>query len=132
MTSSVKQTTAEMALLQHNRRITAIERSDGSNRWIYVNPQGGPDTDPEGPEFQNGWTNVGSPDADLAFKRFLNWVHLRGAFTGGSDGTVVFTLPEAYRPMFRQQMLLPLGDGSGWASVLIDTTGDVTYVTQGT
>lgn len=131
MTSSVQQVTLDLAVKQHNARLIALERSDGSNRWVAVNPEGGPDTDPEGPEFQNGWANVGAPQAPVEFKRFLNWVHIRGAFTGGADNTVVFTLPPAYAPLYPQAALGPLADGSGVYSLIIGTDGTVTYVTAG-
>jgi len=117
-------------LKQHNSRLTSIERSDGSDRWIAVNPEGGPDTDPEGPEFQNGWANVPG-QAPVAFKRFLNWVHIRGVFSGGADGSIVFTLPEACWPLYPEAIVGSLADGSGVWTCGIDTSGNVTYITQG-
>lgn len=131
MTSSVQQVTLDLALKQHNARLISLERSDGSNRWVAVNPEGGPDTDPEGPEFQNGWANVGAPFAPVQFKRFLNWTHIRGAFYGGSDDTVVFTLPELYWPLYPEAIIGSLADGSGGWTCLVGTDGTVTYVTQG-
>lgn len=131
MTSRVQQTSVELALKQHNARLTALERSDGSNRWILVNPEGGPDTDPEGPEFQNGWANLGAPFAPVAFKRFSNWVHIRGAFGGGPDNSVVFTLPEPYWPT----MLTPLNPGTfsdytAAFTLFVDVDGTVNYVQE--
>jgi hypothetical protein len=130
VTSSVHQVTVASALKQHNGRLTALERSDGSNRWVTVNPEGGPDTDPEGPEFQNGWFSVGAPYPPVQFKRFLNWVHLRGAFSGGSDNTVMFTLPPAYCPIAVETLMLPYTDGSDFATVSVSPSGDVTYLTN--
>lgn len=119
-------------LRNHSRRLLKIENSDGSWPWINVGTYPtDPGTTPDSPPFESPWTNVGSPEAPVSFKRFLNWVHIRGAFTGGDDGTVVFTLPPLYVPAFRQMLLLPLGDGSGSATVLVDIDGTVTYVTQG-
>lgn len=123
-------------LRNHAKRIAKIENSDGSWPWVCVDdgssaPCIPPTTNPAYTVFENGWTNVGSPEAPVSFKRFLNWVHIRGAFTGGADNTVVFTLPPLYVPAFRQMLLLPLGDGSGSATVLVDIDGTVTYVTQG-
>lgn len=128
MTSSIRQVTTELALKQHNARLTALERSDGSGRWVAVNPEGGPDTDPEGPEFQNGWANVGG-QAPVAFKRYDNWVHIRGAFSGGTDGTIVFTLPEEYWPIFPVIQTGAFADGSGTFTFSIDVSGNVTYIT---
>lgn len=115
-------------------RVTVIENSDGSWPWIYVGDYpADPFTTPDSPPFQNGWANVGPPYHLVAFKRFLNWVKIRGAFSGGDDGTIVFTLPALYVP----SMVVPLppgqlGDGSGIFNAIVDTDGNVTYITSGT
>lgn len=116
----------------HNQRLNAIERSDGSAHWINVaNDSSDPLWTFESPPWQNGWGNVGGVEAPVSFKRFLNWVHIRGAFTGGVDGTVVFTLPPAYCPAFQQAAVGPLADGSGVYTYLIGVDGTVTYITAG-
>lgn len=132
MTSSVNQLSVDLALKQHNARLTAVERSDGSSPWIYVGTYpGDANTTPESPPFENGWGNVFSGQAPVSFKRFSNWTHIRGAFTGGSDGTVVFTLPPEYAPLYPQAITGSLTDGSGVWTCIIGTDGSVTYVTQG-
>lgn len=53
------------------------------------------------PAFQNGWSNDGSPYETLAFRLLSNnQLIMKGVITGGTttDGTVLFTLPEGYRP----------------------------------
>lgn len=121
------------ALRNHEDRIAKLENSDGSWPWIYVGTYPtDPFTTPDSPAFQNGWVNVGPPYHLVAFKRFLNWVKIRGAFTGGADGSIVFTLPDLYRPT----MVVPpppgqLGDGSGIFNFIVDAAGNVTYITSG-
>ncbi len=118
-------------LRDHRQRIAFLEGSDGSNEWVYV---GTYPTDPltsiESPPFENSWTNIGGGQAPVSFKRFLNWVHIRGAFTGGADNTVVFTLPPAYRPLYPQAIVGPLTDGTGAWTCIVGTDGTVTYVTR--
>lgn len=54
------------------------------------------------PAFQNSWgNNGGGTDETAAFRKDGNTnVYLKGYISGGTtaDGTVVFTLPEGYRP----------------------------------
>lgn len=135
-----------------NRRLTGLDQSDGTSHWIYVCVD---NTDPnytlESPLFENGWMNAGPPDAPVSFKRFLGWIHMRGGvtnasitpsvmfhFTTSADGVTPNTGQPlmAFWPFYRQQLLVPLGDGSGSASVLVmgpnDTDpGSVSYVNQG-
>lgn len=45
--------------------------------------------------FQNGWTNLGSGFSPVCFMVTVeNYLEIHGAFTGGADGSVVFTLPD--------------------------------------
>ena len=72
------------------------------------------------PVFQNSWTNYGSPYTVAAFyKDPYNVVRLKGFITGGTstDGTVVFTLPEGYRPSER---IVLTTENSGWNPMSID------------
>lgn len=120
----VQQANEPDALRSLNRRLSYLENSDGSSPWITVG-----DTDPtvDAPDYQNSWEP--DPDNPLQFKRFLNWIHFRGGFFGGDDGTVVFTLPSLYLPEADESMLLPLADGSGIGYVEISAeTGDVLYL----
>jgi hypothetical protein len=63
--------------------------------WIEVGATGAP-------SFQNSWANVGGTnDETLAFKKELDrFLFIKGEIDSGTiaDGTVVFTLPEGYRP----------------------------------
>lgn len=133
MTSSiVLPPSVSLALRDHHTRLVNIERSDGSNPWIYVADD---DTDPlwtpQSPPWENGWGNAGGGQAPVSFKRFLNWVHIRGAFIGGADGTVVFTLPVDYVPLYPVSTTGGLADGSGIFSYIIGIDGTVKYVTAG-
>lgn len=132
---TVQQTTNDLLLRQYGKRLANLENNDGSSPWITVGSgvQIGVDAanDPiYAPDFENGWDNIpGAPP--LQFKRFLNWVHFRGGFLGGVDGSVVFTLPIYHRPLFEQPMLIPMSSGTGTASVLIQTDGTVTFIGYG-
>ena len=54
---------------------------------------------PGEPAFQNSWHNNAHPFQTAAFyKDHEGVVHLRGAVSGGSAGTVIFQLPPGYRP----------------------------------
>lgn len=123
MSSIVQQTSFAGALREHRQRISNLENSDGSGPWVFV---GG--SDPLSPPFLNGWGNTGAPQADVSFKRFLNWVHLRGGFIGGALNTIVFVLPEFFRPAALTPMLVPVGDASGFSTVTVDVDGSVTFI----
>lgn len=125
MPAIVEQASTSRALRAINRRLRGVEQSDGSSEWVPVDTGSG---NPLSPGYVNGWGDAGDENSPLMFKRFLNWVHFRGAFVGGENGTVVFTLPELFRPPYQQQMILPLNDGTGYASVLIGIDGTVTYI----
>lgn len=115
--------------------------------WIYVGTLGAtPDVDallatnpypyapgdPVGPPpFENGWNNVLGSDAPVSFCiTTWGWTYIRGTFTGGSDGTVVFTLPAEFSPAYRTPLAVgSLADGSGGFTAFVDTDGTVNYVT---
>lgn len=121
----------EANLLNHENRIRAMENSDWSGDWVYVDDgSGNPLFNAISPPFLNSWTNVGPPFHLVSFKRFANWIHIRGAFTGGADGTIVFTLPLGWLPGATEVLALSTGDGSGLSTVSIDVFGNVTYITQ--
>lgn len=59
--------------------------------WHYVGESGEP-------AFQNSWENSGGNPA-LAFRiREAGIVDIQGTIVSGANGSVVFTLPEGYRP----------------------------------
>lgn len=126
-----QQSDLSIVLREHRQRIRDLELSDGSNGWIYVGSFGDPGWTEESPPFQNGWANAGDGHAPVSFKYFLNWVHIRGAFTGGPDNSVVFTLPAVYAPIYPQPAIGPLADGSGVWAYIVGIDGTVTYVTAG-
>jgi hypothetical protein len=74
--------------------------------------------------FQNSWGNVGSPyeDAKYVLRKQTNEVCLAGAISGGSAGTVAFTLPVGFRPNYRAQFV-----GVG-GTIQVDPNGNVTVV----
>lgn len=123
--SIVQQNNVPLSLKDIDRRLGFLEQSDGSADWIPVDTGSG---NPYSPGYKNSWADVPG-EGPLEFKRFLNWLHFRGGFDGGADGTIVFTLPVLYRPKYDQPMLLPLANGSGIGFVqIVAATGDVYYL----
>lgn len=123
-------------LANHERRLQGSERQNDTP-WIFV---GDPDADqPWAPPFTNGANIPGQ--APLSFLMTIDgWLKLRGGFTidptpgGVVPGDEVFALPDGstfpfinFIPKFNHPLLLPLSDGSGAASVLVNTLGSVIY-----
>lgn len=133
MTSSIVRPPDPFHTLQNfHLRISRLEQSDGSNPWINVaNDSSDPLWTPDSPPWENGWSNLGSPFAPVSFKRFLNWVHIRGGFTGGANNTVVFTLPETYWPAHTTP-LTPgsFSDYTAAFTLFVDVDGTVNYVQE--
>ena len=129
----VDQTSEPGVLTDLHKRVRRLEDGDGSWPWVVVGTYPtDPGTTPDSPPFENGWLSVGAPFPAVAFKRWLNFVVLRGAFTGGPDNSTVFTLPTVYRPT-STEVLSPgsLSDGSGIFTCVVNTDGTVVYGTSG-
>lgn len=83
------------------------------------------------PAFQNSWANVGGAnDETLAYRLDgLGELRLKGYIDSGTtaDGTVVFTLPEAYRPTktIRCAAMFVQGSTENSYQIEIQTDGDV-------
>lgn len=107
-------------------RIKALEASPGGGNdgpWHNVG-------DPGEPPFENSWTNALGDEAPVSFILTANgWVQIRGGFTGGADGTTVFTLPVGYRPAYRQEMVIPTTSATDFATVVVGTDGTVVFGT---
>lgn len=84
---------------------------------------------PGPPSFSNSWTNVGGTYEPVSFRiGWNNRFQLRGAFTGGNNGTVVFTIPAGYwTPPYTIPYLLPTTDPATFAQIVISTDGTVLY-----
>lgn len=120
-------------LWEHEQRIRSQELR-GDEGWIYVGTVAVDGVDDlitdDSPPFLNDWTNSLGDDAPVSFRRTLNgWVHIRGGFTGGLDGTVIFTLPEGFRPEYQQQMVIPSASLTAFATCVVLANGDVTFGT---
>lgn len=78
------------------------------------------------PAFQNSWDAEGSGAVPPRFRWTLGaGLEIQGAFTGGTYGTVAFTLPEGYRPDYVMYLAGSDADNNP-LTFKIDTTGDVT------
>jgi hypothetical protein len=87
----------------------------------------------DAPIFQNSWANVGSTLMPMRFRISIgypnylnkdNGSEIQGSVTGGTTGTVVFTLPPAYSP--ESDLRLSASDDTGQFVVFqVLATGDV-------
>lgn len=98
--------------------------------WHYVG-------DPGEPAFKNGWANSGGDLERIRFSLLPGYdpdeatgaglwgrVEIQGSCTGGADGSVVFTLPEGYRP--QKELRRPASDDQGnFVVYRVLATGDV-------
>lgn len=106
----------------------------GDERWIYVGTAGIDGVDDlltaDSPPFQNGWTNALGVYPPVSFRRTLNgWVHFRGAFVGGADGSIVFTLPQGFWPEHREPFTIPTASVDHYATYYVEPTGEVVFGT---
>lgn len=106
---------AQAAQLGHGQRRL---RNRSSGPWHSIG-------DPGEPAFQNGWTNAGGTAVVARFRWSLNGgTDLQASMTGGTHGTVAFTLPPAYRP--DADIKAPASDDDGNYIVLqVKANGDV-------
>ncbi len=109
----------------HERRLlNAEKRTDGP--WIYV---GG--TTDDSPPFENGWDNVGGTATPARFRWRLDGnLDLELAVGGGDLGTVIFTLPDGWRPDYDAR-LTAVDDTGTVAIIEVLTDGSVSYATAG-
>lgn len=76
-------------------------------------------------DFEGTWANAGAPEADGAYcKDALGFVHLRGAITGDTSGSLAFILPVGYRPAVRVRVAV-VPQGGNAAYLRIDTNGEI-------
>lgn len=82
MSRRVERVTFASSLKGQQQRIRALEALAAN--WFY-------------PTLLNGWTNVGFPYFDIAYRRGFGWrtMEFRGHITGGASGTVAWIIDEA-------------------------------------
>jgi hypothetical protein len=75
------------------------------------------------PAFESGWANYGDPFEQVTFYKDAGRVYMQGQVSGGSDDSILFTLPAGYRPARR----LIIGGVIVWAdgSVVIHSSWPV-------
>jgi len=66
-----------------------------------------------GVTFSNGWNNM-SGWSPVQYRKMGDMVYLRGNATGGTVGTVAFTLPVGFRPPGHLSFTIPMLTGSVW------------------
>lgn len=71
--------------------IPAAGSSDNPEEWHYIGETGEP-------AFLNSWDNAGFGLTSMAFRREGGRIGIAGVVTGGAAGSVITTLPLAYRP----------------------------------
>lgn len=70
------------------------------------------------PTLLNSWVNYGAGTAPAGYcKDALGILHIRGYVKSGASGTVVFVLPEGYRPSAVDTHLILTSGVSGWLNV---------------
>lgn len=78
--------------------------------------------------FNTGWGNTGGGNQTCQYKKFGDFVFLRGLASRSSGSeTIIFTLPSGFRPPANDRFPC-LTDAAGHASVTIDTGGNVAYI----
>lgn len=104
-------------------QINEIEEATGegaSEDWVEIGES-------NNPAFQNSWVNFGDPHDTAAYYKD-NWgiVHLKGVVKDGTAtaGTVIFTLPEEYRP-YKTLVFVAISN-SAIAEINVQNDGDVT------
>ena len=79
------------------------------------------------PTLLSGWVNYGDVFAAAGYcKGPDNRVHLQGLIKSGTvaDGTVIFTLPEVFRPL-QQEIFIVFISGGGYGRVDVNDNGNV-------
>lgn len=86
-------------------------------------------------ELQNNWARHGDSNARY-YKDATNGIHFDCIVKGGSINTVIFTLPEGYRPKARAWFPVNTSDGTEnsniYGMIQVDTNGDVKFVAGST
>jgi hypothetical protein len=104
-----------MKLAGQSRAIQAVHRR-GPHQWVFMRPQGEtlganppiPQPRPDypisydSPPFKNSWVNVVTGNkAPIGFRFGVHWeLEWMGWIEGGASGTVAFTLPPAWVPLY--------------------------------
>lgn len=117
----------------HGAAIVAVI-AGGWENWHYVGGDG------EVP-FASGWQNfptVGPPyqsaHSAASYRRIGRWCELRGRVERASGvGTVVFILPDDYRPINRVATVVLAGESAlGTGVIVVDPVGTVEWISLGT
>jgi hypothetical protein len=83
--------------------------------------------DTDAPPFENSWGDAAGGQPVQFALHTGGWLHIRGDFAGGADGTTVFTLPARYRPEQDTPCLLATSTPGQVATVLVQSDGQVVY-----
>ena len=119
-----------------NRVIQAYRKTDNLVEWLrrFVNkvsdaiyPEDWREVGTTGePAFQNSWTTT--TNYHFGFRKVAESVFIHGRLTPGTEtnGTLIFTLPETYRPTYPLSYLIVTDvTGAAGARLYIDTDGTV-------
>jgi hypothetical protein len=69
--------------------------------------------DVDEPAFENSWVNFGGVYHTARFKKANNVVYLDGLVKSGTSSSIIFTLPEEYRPIADSLVITSMDIGSG-------------------
>jgi hypothetical protein len=90
-----------------------------NGRWYYVGAA-------DAPDFENGWGNTGAGKVALRYGLDDDELVVAGDITGGTAGTVVFTLPASHTPDEEHTRPGAVSVDSALATIVIATDGTVT------
>lgn len=81
-------------------------------------------------EFENSWGNIGGQRPPAQFHLSEDGkVYLRGHVGGGAVGSIIFTLPEGYRPDYAHRFAVPASDdGKSYATIEVADNGEVRLI----
>lgn len=107
-------------------RAPEAETEDG---WVKIDDP----ADEFSPSFANSWDHNQPSESDPPAGFYLDEigeVHFRGRVAGGSAVSVIFTLPEGYRPEYDLPFTVPYGASAGaiptgFANVMVYAGGTV-------
>lgn len=110
-----------------SNQTTWVKFAFGGTLGLTITPNGIEQQSVLAPTLINTWANSGGSYADAGYWKDPNGnVHLRGAVTGGTAGSVAFVLPAGYRPALTA-MFPGIGNSAATNTyVAVDSAGNVT------
>lgn len=113
----------DRSLGDHEERIRALERAPGGGGGCDEGPWHNVGEDDE-PPFEGDWANLGGDRVPTRFRTVCDEVEIEIAATGTS-ASVIFTLPEGFRPAYTMEGTISDGTPGGVQNITVGTDGTV-------